>query len=445
MSLFNTLSVGATGLGAASTSLAIIGDNIANVGTTGFKGSRVTFADMIPEVRGGFVGPTIMGLGARLQTTQTQFGQGTLKDTSNSLDVAVVGRGFFQVRNPDNEIYYTRDGAMHVDKDNFIVNAAGMRIQGFQMHDGEVTSAIGDINLNLNPISHALTTQITVDMVLSADADFSATPFSTATKDGTDSGTTLGDLSVAADFSTSTPVFDSLGVAHDVTLFFERTSGSGWNWSAVIDGGEIDFDNDGDIDGDAGYGFEIADGTFTFDGTGELTGFTQTNTATAWRWIGTDAFTFELNAGLDGSGNVVEGLARMTGGESAVTSLAQDGYRAANLVALRVENDGRIMSSYENGEELVLGKLAIATFPSDDGLQRVGGNLYKETGVSGAVAMGAAGEGGRGDISGFTLENSNVELEDQFVGMIQAQRIYQANTGVVRTANETLQQLVNLV
>jgi flagellar hook protein FlgE len=444
MSLFNTLAVGASGLGASSSNLSVIGDNIANISTTGFKSSRASFGDMMPEVCGGISGPSIRGLGVRLLGIDVQHTQGTLTDSGNALDTALSGPGFFQVSN-GLQNFYTRDGSFRVDKDHYIVSSNGLRLQGYSVQDNEITSSVGDIRLNLNPIDHKTTTSITLDAVLAADADFSTTEYTAASKDGTAAAATFADLSVAADYSTSATVYDSLGVAHDVTIFFERVGPNDWSWSGVVDGGGVDFSGDGVPDGDAGHAFEIASGTMTFDANGQLSAFTSDPTATSWNWPGATTFTFDLNVGLNAAGAPVEGLVRMTGSTSAVSSINQDGYRSANLVSLRVRQDGCILSTYENGEELTLGRIAVALFPAEGGLQRVGGNLYEETGRSGAAALGAPGEGGRGVTAGYALENSNVELEDQFVAMIQAQRSYQANTGVIRTANETLQQLVNLV
>jgi flagellar hook protein FlgE len=444
MSLFNTLAVGASGLGASSTNLSVIGDNVANIGTTGYKSSRASFGDMMPEVCGGITGPTVRGLGTRLLGIDTSFTQGTLTDTGNALDTAISGPGFFQVSS-GGQYFYTRDGSFRVDKDHYIVSPNGLRLQGYGVQDNKVISTLDDIRLNLNPIDHKTTENITIDAVLAADADFSTTPYTAAVKDGTAAGSSFADLSTTADYSTSSTIYDSMGVAHDVTLFFERVGPNDWNWSGVVDGGDVDFSGDGVPDGDAGYAFEIASGTMSFDANGKLAAFTETPTATTWNWPGATQFTFNLNVGLDAAGNSVEGMVRMTGSSSAITSIDQDGYRSANLVSLRIRQDGCIMSTYENGEELVLAKIALALFPSEGGLQRVGGNLYEETGRSGAAALGSPGEGGRGVTTGYALESSNVELEDQFVEMIQAQRSYQANTGVIRTANETLQQLVNLV
>jgi flagellar hook protein FlgE len=442
MSLFNMLNIGASGMGAATQKLHVIGDNVANIGTTGFKAGRATFGDMLPDVRAGIGGMVTFGMGAKLHTITTAFTQGNVIDTTSALDVALVGNGFFQMRD-ERDMFYSRDGSFHVDKDSYIVNSSGMRLQGFSVINNVVTTVADDIRLNLDPITHTESTAITIDTVLSADADFTTTPYAALTKDGVT--TTIEDMSLEADFSNSVVVYDSMGVSHDVTIFYERTSGTTWDWSAVVDGGEVDTSGDGTPDGLAGYGFEVASGELTFDATGELINLSQTDVP-GWQFAGgTGPFAFTLEAGMDASGLVTDGMLRMSGGVSATTAISQNGFRAANLLAIRVEQDGRVISTYENGQELNLGQIAVATFPSQDGIQRIGDNLYRETEISGDVALGVPGTGGRARTQGYGLENSNVELEDEFVNMIQAQRAYQSNTGVIRTANDTLQQLIGLV
>lgn len=442
MSLFSTLGTGASGMGASSSSLSVIGDNIANVGTTGFKASRVTFQDLIPSAIGTAGGVDRMGRGAMLGEISTSFEQGAIAQTGQTLDLALSGRGWFPVRG-DKETYYTRDGAFHLDSDGYVVNSAGLRLQGYQAQDGNLLSRTGDLQVDLTPIPQRATSTITFDGVLPADADASTTPYAALARDGV--STQLGDLSAAADASTSVTVYDSLGVAHDVTVFFERTGPSDWSWSAVVDGGEVDLDGDGAPDGTDGAGLEIASGTATFDTDGALTGFTQTASATPWNWPGAATFDFAFDVGLDPSGAVTAGSLTSNGDAFQAASIRQDGYASAGILDLRVDPDGRVAAVYGNGQERLLGAVAVAQFDAESGLDRVGGNLFRATRWSGDPTLGLAGTAGRGDVVSRALEASSVDLEDEFVAMIQAQRSYQANAGVIRTTDETLQELVNLV
>ncbi|MEQ1572036.1 MAG: flagellar hook protein FlgE [Myxococcota bacterium] len=451
MSLFNTLNTGASGMGASSTTLSVIGDNIANIGTVGFKGSAATFADAFPNVVGGLGGLSQIGNGAMVGDVAIDYAQGNLNQSGSALDVAILGSGFFQVSGGDGEMYYTRDGSFHLDADSFVVNSAGMRLQGYPAIDGTVTSALGDLQIDGGEIPQQATTEVVLSATLSAEADFTDEPLdalrAATPLDGTAGAPTLEQLSQAADFSTSVTVYDSLGKPHDVTLFFERDSASPdtWNTYAVVDGGQVDTDGDGLPNGTPGSAFEIGTGSVTFDTDGNLVSTTGITPTAGWTFPGTDPLAANFAFGLDAAGNATEGELRMGGTTSYLTSIAQDGRSSGTLDGLRVEADGTLIGTYSNGEEQALGQLATATFASNAGLDRVGGNLYRANANSGDPAMGVAGSGGRGTVAGYALEGSNVELEEQFVHMIQAQRSYQANTGVISTADEALQQLINLV
>lgn len=450
MSLFDTMNAGASGMSASSTNLSVIGDNIANIGTVGYKATGATFADAFPNLVYGLGGPGQLGTGARLSDLAIDFGQGSVSASSSAIDVAILGDGFFQVSNGEQK-YYSRDGSFHLDPDGFVLTSAGMNLQGFQAVDGTVTSTVGDLQVDTGGVPQQATGAVTLSATLSAEADFADEPFDAirgATPlDGTAAAPTMDVLSQNADFSTSVTVYDSLGVAHDVTMFFERDSATPeqWNVYAVVDGSQVDTDGDGVGDGEPGAAFEIGTGTVSFDTDGNLVASSGITPTAGWTFPGSSPFAPDFDFGLDAAGNATDGALRLTGSESYVTTISQDGYAAGNLDSMRVDADGTLVGQYTNGQERDLGQLAIATFESNSGLDRVGGNLYRSSDASGDPALGAAGVGGRGATSGFALEGSNVELEDQFVHMIQAQRMYQANTSVISTADEALQTLIQLV
>lgn len=439
MSLFGTLRTGASGLGVSGASLGVIGDNIANLNTTGYKRNNASFADMMPEGVFGLGGPAQLGRGATNLTIGSQFTQGSLNGSGNALDMALNGNGWFKLSS-GTEDFYSRDGSFGVDVDGFMVNAMGYRVQGYNARDGLLSPVMGDLRIDDGPIPQKATEEITLDIVLSPDdpniantGDYSVLALDGATE-------TLEAASAEADFSTSITVYDSLGQPHEIVLNFEKdpAAPNTWNYSAVIDAGETDLGS-----GQSGFALEIATGSMEFDTEGVLVPGSQTTTATgtAWSWPGTDPFTLALNVGDNGA----EGSARSAGQESSVTAIGQDGYTMGSLTSLAVDADGVIRGQYTNGQELALGQVAVATFTAESGLNREGGNMFRSTYSSGDAAVGAAGTGTRGSVVGYALERSNVDLEAEFVNMIQAQRSYQANAGVVRTADETLQELVNLV
>jgi len=443
MSLFNTLQTGASGLGVSGASLGVIGDNIANLNTTGFKRGRANFADMIPGGTFGLAGPQQVGRGAMLNNISTQMSQGALSASGSSLDIAINGSGFFQVSS-GSESFYTRDGVFGLDAEGFMTTPSGYRLQGYGAEDGVVSPVVGDLHIDQRPIPP----QVTEDITLSLSFAPQEAPYETFLSDAQTAGTLDGtgvDLDTFAadmDHSTSVTVYDSMGQPHDAVVVFEQTGPNDWSYSMLIDAGETDVA--GAVDGAA---LEVMSGTMTFDTEGQLSGVTQALSGAAWSWPGADPWTPSLDLGLDPvTGDATDGAANATGnGESATLSVSQDGYAQGNLDNLQVDEDGNILGRYTNGEEIVLGQLAIATFDAEGGLERSGGNLFRATLASGDPALGVPGSGTRGSTLGYALERSNVDLEDEFVDMIQAQRSYQANAGVVSTADETLQELVQLV
>ena len=425
----------------------MIGDNIANLNSYGFKRTRASFADVFPNSVGTLGGVKQLGRGSTASNISTMFEQGMLAGTGSALDMALTGQGFFQVAD-GNQNFYSRDGSFMMDNDNMLVTSGGLNVQGYQGVNGIIGNTVGDIELDIGPFAPQGTSVITIDAMLGTDPLFDpllpTTPYSDlAPFDGiTNDINTASDL---ADFSTSLTVYDSMGRPHDLVVNFEQVGEAGgteWIYSVIIDGGDTDVP--GAVDGMA---LEIESGTLDFDTDGTLIAHTSSPVG-GWTWPGAAPFTAPIDFGFDPAALVSDG-SMMIGGEdagiSSVTAISQDGFAVGNLTSLTVDPDGLIRGQYTNGEERHLGQVAVATFAAEGGLERMGSNLFRATLNSGDPAMGIAGSGSRGTVNGYALERSNVELEDEFVSMIQIQRSYQANAGVVRTADETLQELVNLV
>ena len=440
MSLFSTLSTASSGLSMAGTKLAVIGDNIANINTIGFKGARAQFADLVARDSMGLSGPTQIGTGGATDTVTQLFGQGSITESANALDLAISGNGFFMLKDPAEQgALYTRDGQFYMDEGGYIVSASGARLQGFNAEDNQLSTIVTDIQVDRAALQQAQTTELDLTATLSTEADFSTTPILSGsfTLDGNNDS--IDDVAAASDFATSITVYDSLGGPHSVTICFERQSSSDWGWTAVVDGGEV-----GESDGLA---FEISSGSLTFDGDGELTSFTQVNTSTSspWNFTGAEDQDIEFNFGIDGSGVENDGDVRAISGPSAITAVIQDGYGSGDLIQMTVDENGNVRGTYTNGEDILLGQVALSEFPSYQGLKRVGRNLYQSTQLAGDPAVGTPGTGTRGNLISFALEQANVDLEDQFVDMIQSQRTYQANARVITTTDGTLQELVQLL
>ena len=439
MSLFSTLSTASSGLSMAGTKLAVIGDNIANINTIGFKGARAQFADLVARDSMGLSGPTQIGTGGATDTVTQLFGQGSITESANALDLAISGNGFFMLKDPAEQgALYTRDGQFYMDEGGYIVSASGAKLQGFNAEDNQLSTIVTDIQVDRAALQQAQTTELDLTATLSTEADFSTTPILSGsfTLDGNNDS--IDDVAAASDFATSITVYDSLGGPHSVTICFERQSSSDWGWTAVVDGGEV-----GESDGLA---FEISSGSLTFDGD-ELTSFTQVNTSTSspWNFTGAEDQDIEFNFGIDGSGVENDGDVRAISGPSAITAVIQDGYGSGDLIQMTVDENGNVRGTYTNGEDILLGQVALSEFPSYQGLKRVGRNLYQSTQLAGDPAVGTPGTGTRGNLISFALEQANVDLEDQFVDMIQSQRTYQANARVITTTDGTLQELVQLL
>lgn len=445
LSLFSTLNTAASGLGVSSSSLSVIGDNIANMNTTGFKSTRSEFADYLPQDVFGLAGPSQLGKGAGVNNLQTMFGQGALDTSQNPLDMAISGDGFFVVSDGVADMY-TRAGEFYLDDQGYVVTAQGANLQGYNVDaTGTLGKTMGDLQLDLDPVQPAATTTITLTATLDADTAVTG-GVGALVLDGTAAADTLEDAANAADFATSVTTYDSLGVAHEVTVLWEYAGANTWNWYAVVDAGELDSAALAGA-GVAGNAFEIANGTATFDGAGQLNAFTETQTSATdpWAFNGANANDINFLMGLDTAGVATDGRVRMLAGTSAVSGIAQDGYPPGDLVGLSTETDGTITGRYSNGQEYVMGQVVVARFAANAELERIGNTLFRETIGSGNPAIGVAGTGGRGVVAGNSLEQSNVDLEAEFVNMITSQRSYQANARMIDTANSTLQELVQLV
>ena len=444
MSLFSNLHTASSGLNVASMSMSVIGDNIANVNTIGFKRGRATFSDSFPQPVSYVHGPITIGSGAYTAKTSNIFGQGALQSSGNTLDMAINGNGFFTIRD-GNALYYTRNGEFYLDAEGYMVNAAGLRVQGYTANEsGYIQPTLGDLRVAVGDIESEMTTEVVMTANINADADDSTTPVSSMSLDGLTE--TIDEVTQAADYSTSISIYDSLGAKHDLTIVFEKTATNTWDYYVLTDAGEMaDPSSIGYADG---YAFATASGTLTFNTDGELTGFTQNNTSlvTAWNYEGATAQDIAYDFGLDTS-NLPTGNGALSqlAADSTVTSIDQDGASVGNLISLQVQTDGTILGLYDNGMDRSMGQVTIAMFDTTNGMERIGSGLFRAQRIPGEPAFGVAGNGGRGDVFGSNLEAANVDIEEEFINMITAQRSYQANSRVLSSTNELLRELVNLI
>ena len=396
----------------------VIGNNIANVNTVGFKSGRVNFQDIMsqtlhganaPQGNLGSINPAQIGLGITVAGIGVLQTQGNLQATGKTTDMAIQGDGFF-VESDGTSTYYTRDGAFDIALDGSLGNpASGMKVQGWQADAAgkiDITQPVTNITI---PIGQRTTAMATSSMTIGGNLDAGAA-------DGTIVPTT-------------TTVFDSLGVAHQVKINFTKTGANSWSWAAAADPADTGIAV-GQVAAGAGV-LPVNNGVLAFSTSGIETSST-----------GSLSFTFP-----DGATPTTPSIdfTQMTqfSGQGQPTGQT-DGFTSGTLVTFSVGNSGEVSGVYTNGSTQVLGQIALANFLNSAGLLRSGQNNFAPTSASGSANIGIAGTGGRGTVTTGALEMSNVDLATQFTSMITAERGFQANSRVITTSDEMLQELVNL-
>jgi flagellar hook protein FlgE len=424
MSLLTALGSGTTGLEASSLELSVVGDNIANANTIGFKAGRAAFEDALSQSVIGGTGQ--IGLGARLEAVQAMIAQGALSTTGVATDLALQGGGYFIVNGAHNGAqgtYYTRAGQFTVDRDGYLVNLEGLRVQGFAANPAGALSGVptdllvGTASAQPNP-----TANVTFRANLQADAPLIAAPWDPANP------------STTSNFSTTVTVYDTLGASHPVQVFFRRTGAGTWDWHAMTDGGGLN-------GGTPGVLTEIAAGTLGFDTNGALNAVTQASNFNPRGATVPQPLTFNFGDAIAGGGTGLLGVTQFATA-SASTFIGQDGYGSGQLSSIKIGAQGIITGVFTNGQTRTLGQVAVASFAAEDRMEKIGGNLVAQTMESGQPVVGAPGSGGRGSIVAGALEQSNVDLAEQFVRMIAAQRAFQANSKTITTADQLLSELI---
>ncbi len=434
MSILKAMYSGAAGLGAHAKAIGVVSDNISNINTVGYKANRARFESVLGSTMAGARGSS--GQGVRIGAVHANFVQGSIIASRLSTDMAIQGDGFFVVRGAyegAQELnYYTRDGQFNVNAEGQLVNATGLVVQGFTADaDENVSTTFGNISIPATSVVQPRpTSEMTVGLNLSPNTEF------IAAFDAADPQTT-------SHFSTAVTIYDSLGRAHDANVFFNQTAGGTWEWNAVANGTElVDPANPtAALTGNV----VIASGALSFASDGSLVSDTQ-NASAGFQFL--DAGTaqdvaFDFGESTTEGGTGLEGT-RQFDAPSAAFNVDQNGYGAGTLAGIKVNRDGSIAGTFTNGERRVLGMVAVAKFVNNDGLIRRDAGHWAESPGSGQALIGMAGSGGRGNIQGNSVEQSTVEIANEFVNIIAYQRGFQANSRSIRTADEMLTEAVNL-
>jgi flagellar hook protein FlgE len=416
-------------LNAAQTDLSTTANNIANASTTGFKSSRTEFADLFTAGSAG-VEP---GAGVRVAGVVQNFSQGDLAATGNSLDLGVNGNGFFMVRTGDGSNAYTRAGAFQLDREGFLANGSGDRLQTYKYVDGRFETGV-PTTLQVARTSPA---QATSNVELAFNL-----PASGATQPAVAFDPTRPE---SYNFSSATTVYDSQGGAHVATVYLVKQAAENtWKQYLYIGGSGTGNNVQATGTGATGAG-TVADPyatTLTFDGNGVIT--QPTLTAPTGGKVSYSAYDPTTTGANPITLSIDLASTTQLGRAFNVSSVDQNGYSSGSFIGLSVDNQGVIRGSYTNGREIELGKVALANFAVPRALNVRGNSTWTETFGSGAALLGSAGSGGLGEIRSGVLESSNVDITEQLVNMITAQRNFQANAKVVSTADQLAQSIINL-
>ncbi len=425
MSILSSFNIGVTGLNAAGQSMGVIGDNIANAGTHGFKGSRAEFQDMMSNSLKGIDGGDQMGSGTKLAHITAQFTQGTVARTQNITDLAINGNGFFTVDAPFGK-GYTRDGAFHFDKDGFMVNSDGYKVQGFQPDEkgDKITNKMDSIKLGNTNIPASPTTEVSMRMNL--DSRDNTKVFDPKNPDKT------------SNFNTSVTVYDSVGTARLISLYFNKSVDGSWDYHAMVDGADA-------ANGKPGELMEMANGNLKFDQKGSLLEETKGQNSFNFNKgaVAGQAINFDFGSSIKEGGTGLDSATQF-GSKSSVARHTSDGSSAATLASMSFNDDGVLTAVYDNGVQKNLGQVSIAKFENNEGLFKTGKNLFKETRKSGQAAMGKPGADGRGEVLAKSIEQSNVDIANEFINLMAAQRNFQANTRTITTSDQMLQEVLNI-
>ena len=424
-----------SGLDASATDLSVIGNNIANASTNGFKESRTEFADVFATSFTGVSGNS-PGSGVRVSSVSQQFGQGNVEFTSSNLDLAVNGEGFFVLDDAGTNAY-TRAGSFTTDKDGFVVDSSGRQLQTFPANANGTFNTGTLASLQLSTGDSAPSASTTVTPVLNLNAQQvtpsgygGASPINPALFDVTDADT--------YNHSTSTTVFDSLGNDFPATMYYVASDPSTNEWQVHTYVDDTQLSLNGGVDDFF---------TMTFDGLGSFSDISIDNGGAPIVITNGDVPFDNLalgNGATDLALTFDYSDTTQYGGDFAVNSLSQDGFASGRLSGISIDESGIVSATFTNGQSTELGQVALATFPNTKGLRQLGDTSWAETFGAGDRIIGSAGTAGFGSLQSGALEASNVDIATQLVSLITAQRNFQANAQAISTENEIQTAIINI-
>jgi flagellar hook protein FlgE len=406
MSLSTAMYSGLSGLNSYGEAMGVVGDNIANLNSTGFKYSSVHFEDLMSQLIPTGSGPGQVGRGSRISDVAIVWAQGSLEDSADDVDVAINGTGFLIVKDNNSQVlYYTRDGNFALDKDGYLINAHGYRVQGkvIDSTTGTPSGVDTDIVLSMNYAAPRATSSVDMVMNLNANAE------------------------VADTYNTAISVYDTLGNSHTLDMTYTKAADNTWSVSGTLDGTSITA-----LITDQGGG-----------GPSEMV-FDTNGTMVSGGLYAIDLSSYNIGSLNLNLRNTVGGSTTQYAASSVTNYSSQNGYGPGFLQRISINNEGIITGHYSNGQIIPQYQLTLARFNAPGKLHKEGSNLYTETEASGVPLTGAPGTNGLGSISANSLEQSNVDLGNEFVHMILYQRAFQANSRIITTTDSMMEEVLAL-
>jgi len=416
-----------SGLNAAATNLDVIGNNIANSATYGFKSGSASFADM-------FAGSKV-GLGVKVAGITQDFTDGTTTNTGRGLDVAISQNGFFRLVDNNGSVYYSRNGQFKLDSDRNIVNMQGLQLTGYPATGTPPTIQQGANPTAISVPNTLMSAKTTTTAAMQINLNSSDKLPTVANFDPTNADSYNKKGSVT--------VFDTQGNAHDMNLYYVKTGNNQWDvWTqdssvtgaTPVKSAQMAFDTNGKLDAVRNYTLNTTTTPATWDLDATPNAQPQVNIVTG-----------ALNGAIPASFSLSWlGSMQQNTGSNNIVSTSQNGYKPGDLVSYQINDDGTVVGNYSNEQNQLLGQIVLANFANSEGLQSEGDNVWSASGASGVALLGTAGTGNFGSLTNGALESSNVDLSKELVNMIVAQRNYQSNAQTIKTQDQILNTLVNL-
>jgi len=424
MGILSSMYTGISGMTASGEALSVYGDNIANASTTGFKTSRPEFQDLVAASLKSPMGGNQIGRGTRLAAVNPVFSQGAINSSESATDLAISGDGMFVVKGLEGQAF-SRNGAFLFDREGKLVNSDGYRVQGFVAdEDGRVTSKMADISVDRTVVDAKPSKKVEMFMNLDLRAD-QKMEFDPERPEQT------------AQFATGVTVFDSAGTPRTLSMFFNKTGDGEWTWRAMAKGEDLK-------NGTPGKLVEQAQGKLLFDTDGRLNEVTTKKSSFNFNKGAIGDQRIEFNFGSEKSKGGTGLQVTQYGTASEAYKTLQDGYTAGTLTGLTFNDDGMLTAVFNNGQTMNLAQVALAKFENPEGLFKIGQNLFRESRNSGMPTIGAPQTGGRGRVAAKALESSTTDIANEFIHLMNAQHNFQANSRVIRVADDLMTEVLNM-